>query len=66
MRKTRFFYFILIFLLILCQACSAPTNDDDKIVIDGIEYHFYDYDDEPYYYVYKAQNKNITSVAIEE
>ena len=59
--------FILVLLLFFCQACSVPSNNYNKeVVINGIEYHLYDYDDEPYYYVYQAQNKNITSVAIEE
>lgn len=47
---------MLVFLLIFCQSSSTPTNDYDEIIIDGIEYHFYDYDDEPYY-VTTSRNK---------
>ena len=67
MKKIRVFLFVLVVLLLFCQGCGASTNINyEKVIIDGIEYHFYDYDNEPYYYVYKAQNKNITSVSIEE
>lgn len=46
-------------------ACHKKNKDDYKVVtINGLTYHLDEKTDEPFYYLYKANDKNITEITI--
>lgn len=61
-------FLALILLVIFAFSITAcnPWSDSstETVVINGVEYCFDDYGDEPHYYLYKAIDKNITEVTI--
>ena len=66
MFKKLFYLSMILSCIFFITACDLNSTDDDKnVIINGIEYFFWDYDENPYYIVYGVEDKNITEAYIE-